>query len=111
MSLGSRTARHDTEASRRHAVVSEQYYDFQPNQRVITLDGIPGIVTAVWDGPVPGNEEYEVTLDRGMGGGAYTASQLTATEQTTASEHRQANQDYPELGTILSDRPDPAREG
>ena len=110
MTLGSRTAKHDTVNSRHEAVRSGLYADFQPKQRVRTIDGLLGIVTAVNDGPVERNEDYTVTLDHDMGVGTYTSSQLTAVGETTGSEQHQANQDYPELGTILTDRPDPARE-
>jgi hypothetical protein len=106
MSLGSRIARHDTVGSRHEAVHSEDYADFAVKQHVRTLDGLLGVVTAVNDGPTEGNEDYEVTLDKGMGVGTYTSSQLTA----VGEDHHQAAQDYPELGTILSDRPDPAKE-
>lgn len=114
MSLGSRSRQHDTVASRhegmRHvAAQSEVYADFAPQQRVRTIDGLLGVVTAVNDGPMERNEDYTVTLDHGMGVGTYTSSQLTAAGETTA-EKREASADYPELGTILSDRPDPARE-
>lgn len=114
MSLGSRTARHDTVASRHEgmqhvAVQADIYADFAPEQRVRTIDGLLGTVTAVNDGPWERNEDYTVALDHDMGVGTYTSSQLTAAGETTASEHT-ANQDYPELGSILSDRPDPARE-
>lgn len=114
MSLGSRSARHDTVASRHEgmqhvAVQADIYADFQPEQRVRTIDGLLGTVTAVNNGPFERNEDYTVTLDHGMGVGTYTSSQLTAAE-TTASEKHQATADYPELGSILTDRPDPARE-
>lgn len=91
-------------------VRSEDYWDFQPEQRVMTIDGIPGVVTAVLDGPVPGTEAYQVTLDGGMGGGSYTASQLSPASATTASVAGTAAADYPELGSILVERPDPARQ-
>lgn len=102
--------RHDTESIRRHAVQSELWAEHQPGDRVMTLDGIPGVVAAVYDGFAPGNEEYDVTLERGLGGGTYTASQLSAASATTASEHHLASDDYAELGTLLYDRPDPAKE-
>lgn len=114
MSLGSRTARHDTVASRHEdiahvAVQADIYADFAPQQRVRTIDGLLGTVTAVNDGPMERNEDYTVSLDHDMGVGTYTSSQLTAAE-TTASEKRTAANDYPELGSILTDRPDPAQE-
>lgn len=109
MSLGQRTARHDTVASRHEGVIAEDYHDHAVQDRVRTLDGLLGTVTAVNDGPVEGNEDYEVALDHGLGVGTYTSSQLTAAGETMAEKHV-ATQDYPELGTILTDRPDPARE-
>lgn len=111
MGLGSRQARlHHTAAVQKDAVTSEDYWDFKPDQPVMTVDGVSGIVTAVLDGPVPGNEAYEVRLDNGLGGGQYTASQLRAAEHVTAGEHHTATEDYPELGTVISDRPDPAKQ-
>lgn len=87
-------------------VRSEDYWDFRPRQRVMTVDGYPGRVTAVHDGPHPGNEAYEVVLDGGMGGGMYASGQLRA----LAEEERTAANDYPELEDILARRPDPARQ-
>jgi hypothetical protein len=109
MGLGQRTAKHDTVGSRHDAVRSEDYADFAVRQHVRTLDGLLGVVTAVNDGPVPGYEDYEVTLDNDMGVGTYMSSQLTAVGDTTASEQHTADCDYPEMGTILIDRPDPSR--
>lgn len=86
---------------------SEVYWDYQPDQRVMTIDG-PGRVIAVSDGPFPGSEEYEIRLEGGLGGGTYTPGQITAATSVEAVEHHTADQDYPELGTILYDRPDPA---
>lgn len=103
-----RVPRHDTESIRRHAVLAEQWRDYRPGDRVRTVDGILGRVEAVYDGFAPGNEEYEVVLDRGLGGGRYVSGQLSSIPQTLASDHL-ASDDYPELGTLLYDRPDPAR--
>lgn len=114
MGLGDRHAvRHETVGWQKHAVVSADYADFAVEQRVMTRDGFPGIVTAVLDGPYPGTEAYDVTLDNGMGGGMYTTSQLQPIGGTTASHEHEglASADYPELGSILHDRPDIAREG
>lgn len=110
MGLGGRKAsRHETSASAKVAgVVSQDYWEFKPGASVMTVDGILGTVTAVQDGPMPGNEAYEVTLDKGMGGGLYTASQLSPAGTTTASVEHTAADDYPELGAILNERPDPA---
>jgi hypothetical protein len=110
MGLGNRNARHhDTEAMRRHAVNSEDYADFRTDQRVMTADGILGTVTAVEDGPHPGTEGYLVTLDNGLGGGLYRTSDLRDASTTTASTEHQASEDYPELGDILTRRPDIAQ--
>jgi hypothetical protein len=109
MSLGARTARHDTVGSRHEAVHPEDYADFAVQQHVRTLDGLLGVVTAVNDGPVEGYEDYTVTLDKGMGVGTYTSSQLSAVGEPGEVGHT-AVSDYPELGTILTDRPDPAKE-
>lgn len=108
MSLGSRKAsRHETVASAKTGGTDPSiYWEHKPGTRVMTVDGVAGTVTAVLDGPVAGNEAYEVSLDKGMGGGLYTASQLTPAGATTASTTHTADQDYPELGTVLVDRPD-----
>jgi hypothetical protein len=102
----SRTARmHDTRMTRQ-AVQTELWADFHEGQRVRTIDGIHGTVAAIEDGPVPGAEAYRVTLDHGLGGGVYTTSQLQAAGEAKTSEHHMATDDYPELGSILSERPD-----
>jgi len=111
MSLGSRRAsRHDTEAQRKlGGVRSEDYWDHRPGQRVMTCDGVPGVVVAVLDGFHPGNESYEVRLDGGMGGGLYASGQLRSAQgQVEAGSAQSAATDYPELSTVLRERPDPA---
>jgi hypothetical protein len=107
MGLGNRSAsRHDTLSVRKQSMDTTVFHDFKTGQRVMTVDGIAGLVTAVWDGPMPGNEEYEVKLDNGLGGGQYTASQLSSVgAPVMASDHHLASDDYPEMGTILHDRP------
>lgn len=95
-------AQHQTRLA---GVQSETYYEFRPEQRVMTTDGYPGRVIAVHDGPFPGAEDYEVTLDQGMGGGLYTAGQL----QVLSEGEHTATADYPELTEILRERPDPAK--
>lgn len=111
MGLGNRTAKHDTAQVQKVAVDSTLWWEYKPEQRVMTIDGIAGTVTAVLDGPHPGSEAYEVRLDNGMGGGQYTASQLSRASTTTASHEHEAtglhlaHEDYPELGSILYDRP------
>lgn len=111
---------------RRHAGTrTDLYWEYQPGEQVMTIDHIAGRVLAVHDGPVAGHEEYEVELVNGLGGGRYTAAQLaplesreaatrTAGEHVTAAEvlavgHHIATEDYPELGSILDDRPDPGK--
>lgn len=107
MSLGNRNARrHETVGFQKNAVNSEDYADFRVDQSVMTVDGFPGVVTAVLDGPAPGTEAYDVTLNDGLGGGQYTASQLRLLDHTVASTEHTAQDDYPELGDILSRRPD-----
>jgi hypothetical protein len=96
------------------AVVSAIYWDFQPGQRVMTVDKIPGTVVAVQDGAFPGQETYDVVLDNNLGGGSYGAGDLSDMSQRTAAEVvgtgiHLAVEDYPELGTILADRPDPGK--
>jgi hypothetical protein len=97
------------------------YADFKVGQRVMTVDGYPGIVTAVEDGGYPGQEQYQVTLDDGMGGGAYGPSDLSSyegsstaagpteayipTEAATAGVGlTTADQDYPNLHDVLRER-------
>jgi hypothetical protein len=99
---------HQTLGMQRLAVHAEDYWEYKPEQRVQTTDGLPGTVKAVLDGPYPGSEEYQVELDKGMGGGAYTASQLRPAAATTAAMEQTAAADYPELSQILVERPDPA---
>jgi hypothetical protein len=106
MTLGRREARHQSVAASKVAVDSTLWWDFKPGQAVMTIDGFPGVVTAVQDGPHAGNEAYEVTLDNGMGGGLYTSGQLSARAESTASLENTAAQDYPELSEILVERPD-----
>ena len=90
---------------RRTAATPEYLYaDFRPGQRVTSIEGFPGVVTEVLEGP--GNNTIVVRLDNGMGGGAYRESELTSLNTTKASGSHTADQDYPELGTILTDRPD-----
>lgn len=106
------------------------YGAFQVGGRVKTFDGFAGRVDQVQDGPVPGMAQFHVILDNGMGGGWYSAAQLRpladgASQQSDwhypagvtaslgeaeASEIRTAASDYPELGDILTERPDPQRE-
>lgn len=104
-----RTVNHDTVGLRARAVNAELWHVFHAGQRVQTVDGISGVVAAVEDGPFPGAEQYVVELDQGLGGGQYTAGQLTALGPAQASEVHTAADDYPEMGSILHDRPDIAK--
>lgn len=103
--------------------------EFRPGQRVVTIDGVAGRIQFVTGSFAPGVAEYQVVLDNGMGGGTYTASQLrpvpdsyrapsgphanlpagvTAAIEAEAGEIHLASEDYPEMGSVLHDRPDPA---
>jgi hypothetical protein len=103
--------------------------EFHVGQRVVTIDGVAGRIQFVTGSFAPGVSEYQVVLDNGMGGGTYTASQLrpvsdsyhapsgphsnlpagvTAAIEAEAGEIHVASDDYPEMGQILHDRPDPA---
>lgn len=95
---------------RREAITSETYWEFQPGERVMTVDGYPGVVDAVEDGPIANAENYVVTLDKGLGGGNYSASMLAKmpTSRSAAGIHL-ATDDYPELGSVIDDRPDPGK--
>ncbi|GAA1978502.1 hypothetical protein GCM10009738_66110 [Kitasatospora viridis] len=102
-----RTAGHQTLAAQRLAVASEEYWEYRPDQVVMTPEGLPGTVRAVLDGPFPGWEEYKVDLHGGLGGGSYTASQLRPAPTALAARGTAAD-DYPELAEVLVSRPDPA---
>jgi len=115
------------DSHRRQAGVDPALFaDFAVGQRVMTVDGIPGVITEVLDGPYPQTEAYEVVLDDGMGGGQYATRDLSALDAVTATRTVQgtsdvevaaqvgnglhlASEDYPELGEILVERPPLAR--
>jgi hypothetical protein len=123
--MAQRIRKHSTRLSQVHeaAVTAE----FATGQRVMTIDGLPGRILFVAASFSPGISEYEVVLDGGMGKGTYTASQLraipadlraappgnylpagvTASFEAEGAEIHVASDDYPEMGTVLSDRPDP----
>lgn len=105
-------------------VDADAFADYSVGQRVMTPEGIPGVVTAVQDGPFPGTEAYEVTLDDDLGGGTYGTSELLAIEGHEAAlvegnvigeytvpapvddpSLHLASEDYPELAEILVERP------
>ena len=88
--------------------------DFSVGQRVMTREGYAGTIDDIAEGP--GDlTTYFVTLDGGLGGGEYAEAEIqplgastTAAQQQAAIveagvEHTAAD-DYPELGTILTDR-------
>lgn len=110
MSVGRRMARHETIGVQKNAVVSEDWADFKVGQHVMTIDGFPGHVASIEDGPFPGTEAYRVTLDNDLGGGLYSTGQLSSMPSTTASGEHSAANDYPELSEILVQRPDIAKE-
>jgi hypothetical protein len=119
--------RHSTRLSQVHEGALDSA--FAQGQRVMTIDGLAGRVLFVSASFSPGITEYEVVLDGGMGQGVYTASQLravpadlrtappgnhlpagvTASFEAEAEAHL-ASEDYPEMGTVLHDRPDPGAQ-
>lgn len=113
-----RITRHATRLAAAQETAAEG--DFARGERVMTADGLPGVVSAVEPGFTRGAAEYTVTLDRGMGGGAYSAGQLrsiasqpqvtAALDEVTGAEVHLASEDYPEMGSVLHERPDPGRE-
>jgi predicted SprT family Zn-dependent metalloprotease len=75
-------------ADRRHktAGVDEQlYWEFAPGDRVVTSEGLPGVVTEVVTSFAGGNEAYIVLLDDDLGGGSYAADELTKISVKTAA--------------------------
>lgn len=96
----------------RHIAGAPPLNDLDVGARVMTREGFPGKVTDFLDGP-GGQSTYIVALDNDMGGGEYSEGEIWPLTQTDASridasvEHTAA-EDYPELGTILSDRLPPA---
>lgn len=99
---------HETVAAMRaeSGVRTEDYWAYQPQQRVMTCDGYPGRVQAVYDGFA--DQEYQVELDNGLGGGIYTEGQLQPLSSEPSNGHTAAG-DYPELAEVLETRPDPAK--
>ena len=110
--------RHQTAAHQHLAGLDPEVFSaFKVGQRVMTRDGLPGVVEAVLDGPYPSTEAYEVVLDGGMGGGTYGPSDLTSMgekisataslddEDEEGSTAHVASEDYPELTDILVRRP------
>lgn len=83
MSLGSRNPR---TTHRTAGVDPTTWHDFVPGQRVLTVEGLPGVVADVHDGPHPGSESYEVVLDHGLGGGEYGPGELTAAPSRTTAK-------------------------
>jgi hypothetical protein len=52
------------------SVEAEDWHQYAVGDRVQTIDGYPGVVTGVMDGPF-GIERYAIVLDQGLGGGDY----------------------------------------
>jgi 8-oxo-dGTP pyrophosphatase MutT (NUDIX family) len=115
-----KSAFHDTRVMQKNAAFAEEMTDFREGDRVMTVDGFPGKVTAVLYGPYQGTESYQVELDNDMGGGDYATGQLKPLTQRVSSlveavdytssipaeavTSHTADTDYPELETILTDR-------
>lgn len=112
MGLGRRDARrHETVAIQAFADASSDQPTYTVGQTVMTLDGFPGKIESISAGPIAGTDVYHVSLDGGLGGGEYTESQISTASSKTVEGHtavveHTAADDYPELGTILIDRPD-----
>lgn len=112
MGLGRRDARrHDTAAIQSLSGAPDGSGGYSVGQQVMTLDGFPGTIEAISSGFSPGSDVYHVALDGGLGGGEYTETQISTVSSTSvqvaeASSIHTAADDYPELGTILVDRPD-----
>jgi len=153
--MARRIERHATRRTGRQAALGT---GFAAQQRVMTIDGLPGRVLFVSGAFAPGLTEYQVVLDSGMGQGIYTESQLrplpdafrggspgsnlpagVTARYVTEDEARAAwrampeaqagmpaeeyltgiaatqdqsfahlaSDDYPEMGQILHERPDP----
>lgn len=61
------------------------YWEFVPGDRVVTSEGLPGVVTEVESSFAGGNEAYTVLLDDDLGGGSYAADELTKVSVKTAA--------------------------
>lgn len=72
------------------------YWEFVPGDRVVTSEGLPGVVTEVETSFAGGNEAYTVLLDDDLGGGSYAADELTKIAR------KQADHDFGEPETIAS---------
>jgi hypothetical protein len=100
---------------------------FHVGQRVRTLDGFIGRILVITESFAPGNNAYQVVLDDGQGGGTFLGSQLRPVGEDYGGGHQapaylpagvhtadldehEASLDYPEMGDILRDRPDPGRQ-
>jgi hypothetical protein len=128
--MAQRITKHSTRLSQVHDAAADT--PFRTGDRVQTIDGLPGRVLFVSASYAPGVTEYEVVLDSGMGQGFYTAAQLrpipdgyrggtspvphgllpagvTAAFETEGAEVHTADLDYPEMGSVLTDRPDPGQ--
>lgn len=103
---------------------AEVFTTYAVGQPVMTIDGLPGVIVSVSQGPYQQTERYEVVLDDGLGGGTYDTRELqpladvvstaSVVERVTADyvpvtvddpNLHVASEDYPELAEILVERP------
>ena len=72
-------------------VEAEDWHTYAVGERVMTVDGYPGVVQEVVDGPYPGTERYAILLDDGMGGGDYSLHEIVGpygdSERTASREN------------------------
>jgi 8-oxo-dGTP pyrophosphatase MutT (NUDIX family) len=80
-----RNAKH---ATVRTSIFDEDRFTYAVNQRVMTVDSFPGVITARQAGPMPGSESYTVHLDDGMGGGEYRIDDITPLADEIAATAR-----------------------
>src|SRR6185437_16337297 len=86
-----RITRHATRLSAAHEAALDAV--FHVNQRVVTPEGLTGRILLVTESFSPGNTEYQVVLDSGMGGGTYLTSQLQPVPDSLRSEERRVGKE------------------
>lgn len=80
-----RNAKHSTV---RTSIFDDDRFTYAVDQRVMTVDSFPGVITARQSGPMPGTESYTVQLDDGMGGGEYRIGDITPIDDQIAATAR-----------------------